>query len=154
MNLDAILVANSISRWCLVHLHCRSLVHSSWLWRCLLLWLLLLAGAPDHIDQGGPGSVTVWGWNGSSGSGFRFWRFLCKSGGTKRDKLKGTNARNSQFFADFRRFLLIFAFPGNYSILEAQIFAENRRKPQIFAENRRFCRNPFVLFSLSLLVPP
>ena len=24
------------------------------------------------------GSVTVWGWNGSSGSGFRFWRFLCK----------------------------------------------------------------------------
>ena len=52
-------------------------------------------------------------------------------------ELKGTNARNSQFFADFRRFLLIFAFPGNYSILEAQIFAENRRKPQIFAENRR-----------------
>ena len=28
--------------------------------------------------QGGPrfGSVTVWGWNGSSGSGFRFRRFL------------------------------------------------------------------------------
>ena len=24
------------------------------------------------------GSVTVWGWNGSSGSGFRFQRFLCK----------------------------------------------------------------------------
>ena len=24
------------------------------------------------------------------------------SGGTKRDKLKGTNARDSQFFADFR----------------------------------------------------
>ena len=24
------------------------------------------------------GSVTVWGWNGSSGSGFRFWRFLCR----------------------------------------------------------------------------
>ena len=42
-----------------------------------------------------------------------------------------------RFFADFRRFLLIFAFPGNSSILEAQIFAENRRKPQIFAENRR-----------------
>ena len=59
------------------------------------------------------------------------------SGGTKRDKLKGTNAQNSQFFADFRRFLLIFAVPGNCSILEAQIFAENRRKPQIFAENRR-----------------
>ena len=63
------------------------------------------------------------------------------SGENKRDKLKGTNARDSQFFADFRRFLQIFAFPGNYSILEAQIFAENRRifagnrrKPQIFAE--------------------
>ena len=59
------------------------------------------------------------------------------SGGNKRDKLKGTNAQDSQFFADFRRFLLIFAFPGNCSISGAQIFAENRRKPQIFAENRR-----------------
>ena len=26
------------------------------------------------------GSVTVWGWKGSSSSGFRFWRFLCKRG--------------------------------------------------------------------------
>ena len=26
------------------------------------------------------GSVAVWGWNGSSGSGFRFRRFLCKKG--------------------------------------------------------------------------
>ena len=26
------------------------------------------------------GSVTVWRWNGSSGSGFRFRRFLCKKG--------------------------------------------------------------------------
>ena len=26
------------------------------------------------------GSVTVWGWKGSSGSGFRFWQFLCKRG--------------------------------------------------------------------------
>ena len=59
------------------------------------------------------------------------------SGGNKRDKLKGTNAQDSQFFADFRRFLLIFAFPGNYSSSGAQIFAENHRKPQIFAENRR-----------------
>ena len=25
------------------------------------------------------GSVTGRGWNGSSGSGFRFWRFLCKT---------------------------------------------------------------------------
>ena len=55
------------------------------------------------------------------------------------------------FFADFRRFLLIFAFPGNYSILGAQIFAGNRRISQQTAD---FCRNPFVPFSLSLLVPP
>ena len=27
-------------------------------------------------SQCGPRSVTVWGWNGSSGSGFRFRRFL------------------------------------------------------------------------------
>ena len=26
------------------------------------------------------GSVAVWEWKGSSGSGFRFWRFLCKRG--------------------------------------------------------------------------
>ena len=64
------------------------------------------------------------------------------SGGTKRDKLKGTNARNSQFFADFRRFLLIVAFPGNYSLLEAQIFAESRRLSQKTAENRRFLQKP------------
>ena len=44
------------------------------------------------------------------------------------DKLKGTNGAK---FAVFRRFSLI---PGNYSISEAQIVAENRRKPQIFAE--------------------
>ena len=25
-------------------------------------------------------SVTVWGWNGSSGSGFRFWRFTLGKG--------------------------------------------------------------------------
>ena len=67
---------------------------------------------------------------------------IISSGRTKRDKLKGTNARNSQFFADFRRFLLIFAFPGNYSILEAQIFAENRRFSQKTAENRRFLQKP------------
>ena len=29
--------------------------------------------------QGGPGSVTLWGWNGLSGSGFWFWRLF--SGG-------------------------------------------------------------------------
>ena len=35
------------------------------------------------IFQGAPvrfGSVTVWGWNGSSGSGLRFRRFLCRKG--------------------------------------------------------------------------
>ena len=36
----------------------------------------------------------------------------------------------------------IFAFPGNYSISETQIFAEKRRKPQISAENRRFLQKP------------
>ena len=44
----------------------------------------------------------------------------------------GQTEPNSQFLADFRWFLLIFAFLGNYSILEAQIFAENRRKPGEF----------------------
>ena len=53
----------------------------------------------------------------------------------------GQTEPNSQFFstqifADFF-FFLIFAFPGNYSISEVQVFAENRRKPQILAENRR-----------------
>ena len=35
-----------------------------------------------HCKTGWPrfGSVTVWGWNGSTGSGFRFRRFLCKKG--------------------------------------------------------------------------
>ena len=51
----------------------------------------------------------------------------------------GPTELNSQFFlggAEFRRFLLIFACPGIYSISEAQLFAENRKKPQDFAENR------------------
>ena len=72
---------------------------------------------------------------------------VLESGGTKRDKLKGTNARNSQFFADFRRFLLIFAFSW-----ELQHFggADFRRKPQETADFRRkpqkpqiFAENPF-----------
>ena len=49
----------------------------------------------------------------------------------------GQTEPNSQFFADFRWFLLIFAVPGNYITSRAQIFAENRRKPQIFAGNHR-----------------
>ena len=79
-----------------------------------------------------------------------------------RGELKGINwmgqtEPNSQFCANFRWFLLIFlAFPGNYSISEKQIFAENRRKPQIFTENRRkpqifmACFHPFLPLSLSL----
>ena len=64
------------------------------------------------------------------------------SRGIKWDKLNGTN---------FRRFLRIVAFPRNYSILEAQVFAGNYRFSQKTAD---FRRNPFVPFSLSLLVPP
>ena len=60
------------------------------------------------------------------------------SRGIKRDKRNGTNGAR---FAVFRWFLQIFAFPGNYSILEVQIFAANGRKPQIFAEN---CRKPQI----------
>ena len=56
------------------------------------------------------------------------------SGGNKRDKLKGTNAQDSQFFADFRRFLLIFAFPGTDFHRKPQETADFRRKPQICAE--------------------
>ena len=52
--------------------------------------------------------------------------------------------KQSRIRSFFRRFLLSFACSGNYSILEAQIFAENRR----------IRRNPFVPFSLSLLIPP
>ena len=70
------------------------------------------------------------------------------SGGIKRDKLKGTNGAK---FAVFRRFWLIFAdFRFSW---ELQHFgsADFRRKPQ---EPADFCRNRFVPFSLSLLIPP
>ena len=49
-------------------------------------FLLLFSGSESFrflpFKTGRPrfGSVTVWGWKGSSGSGFRFWRFLCKRG--------------------------------------------------------------------------
>ena len=66
-----------------------------------------------------------------------------------RDKLSGTNgAKFAAFFG--RRFSLIFAdfrFSGNYSISEAQTFADFHRKSQIFAD-------PFVPFGLSPLMPP
>ena len=66
-----------------------------------------------------------------------FWSSMTglKSRGIKRDKLNGT--KGAKFAVFFRRFLQICAFPGNSCIWTAQIFAENRRKPQIFAENRR-----------------
>ena len=64
----------------------------------------------------------------------------------------GQTEPNSQFFIDFCRFLLIFAFPVNNSISEARIFAENRSRR--LQETAEFCRNPFVPFSLSLLIPP
>ena len=51
------------------------------------LLLAQMGSAPGRgassFDREAPvrfGSVTVWGWNGSSGSGFRFRRFLCKKG--------------------------------------------------------------------------
>ena len=51
-------------------------------WRCWGCW----GSRPSfssHCCREAPvrfGSVTVWEGNGSSGSGFRFWRFLCKKG--------------------------------------------------------------------------
>ena len=77
-----------------------------------------------------------------------FLRTHLVSRGIERDKLEGTNGAK---FAVFRRFSLIFADPGNYSISEAQIFGDFRRKPQ---KTAKFCRNRFVLFSLSLSIPP
>ena len=67
------------------------------------------------------------------------------SRGIKRDKLNGTNrAEFAVFFADVCRFSLF---------LELQHFkgADFCRKPQETADSRR---NPFVPFSLSLLIPP
>ena len=69
----------------------------------------------------------------------------------------GQTEPNSQFF--FRRFLQIFAFPGNYVLAFrrrrfSQKTAGNRRFSQKTAgETADFCRN-FVPFSVSLLVPP
>ena len=65
---------------------------------------------------------------------FRLAGLFLKNSGNSRDKLSGTNGAK---FAVFHWFLQIFAIPRNYNIWEAQIFAENCRKPQIFAENRR-----------------
>ena len=70
------------------------------------------------------------------------------SRGIERDKLNGTNRAE---FAVFRRFSLNFAaFRFSW---ELQHFggADFRRKPQ---ETADFRRNPFVPFSLSLLIPP
>ena len=44
------------------------------------------------------GSVTVWEGTGSSGSGFRFWRFLCKKGfSVFQYSLTGKNGSGSGF---------------------------------------------------------
>ena len=67
-----------------------------------------------------------------------------------RDKPKGTTGAK---FTVFRRVSLIFAVPGIHSIWEAQIFAGNRRFSQKRQETAEFRRNPFVPFSLSLLIP-
>ena len=73
----------------------------------------------------------------------------CISSGIKRDKLKGTNGAK---FAVFRRLSLIFAdfrFSWKLQHVGSPDFTENRRFSQKRAEN---CRNPFVPFSLSLLI--
>ena len=63
-------------------------------------------------------------------------------GEISRDKLKGTNGAKFAVFlrADFRRSLQIFAFPGNCSTSEVQIFADigNRRCSQKIAGKSRF----------------
>ena len=66
------------------------------------------------------------------------------SGGIRRDKLNGTNGAVF-FFADFRRFLLIFTFFLEIIALWRCRFSQ---------ETAEFCRNPFVPFSLFLLIPP
>ena len=86
--------------------------------------------------------------------------YLCNrfSRGIKRDKLNGTNRAE---FADFRRFSLIFAdFHFSWEVKHFGS-ADFRRKPQETTDFRRkpqetadFCRNRFVPFSLSLLIPP
>ena len=58
--------------------------------------------------------------------------------------------KRSQIRSFFSQILQIFAFPGNCSISEAQIFAADfRRKPQ---ETADFRRKRFVPFSLSLVI--
>ena len=59
-----------------------------------------------------------------------FWSHECQNQGEFKGTIsKGQTEPDSQFLGD-RRSLLIFAFPGIYSIWEVQIFAENRWKPQ------------------------
>ena len=77
------------------------------------------------------------------------------SRGIKRDKLQGTSGAK---FAVFRTFSLIFVdFRFSWKLQHcgsaefSQKTAGNRRFSQ---ETADFCRNPFVPFSLSLLIPP
>ena len=84
-----------------------------------------------------------------------------ESGEIERDNLNGTNGakfavfhRFSLIFADFRFFswkLQHFGFADFRTKKKPQETTEFRRKPQ---ETADFCRNPFVPFSLSLLIPP
>ena len=57
-----------------------------------------------HLLTGWPrfGSVTVWGWNGSSGSSFRFRRFLCKTGLERTVPASVPGKRFRQFWFCFR----------------------------------------------------
>ena len=73
----------------------------------------------------------------------RKWKWCRESAGTKRDKLKGTNARNSLIFADFCCFSLFLGITAFWRRRFSQKTAGNRRFSQKTAD---FCRNPFVPF--------
>ena len=73
------------------------------------------------------------------------WYFLK---GIKRDKLKGTNGAK---FVVFRRFSL---FLGIAAFRKRRFLQKTAGKRRFAQKTADFCRNWFVLFSLSLLVPP
>ena len=68
--------------------------------------------------------------------------FCFQSGGNKRDKLKGTNARDSQFFADFCRFSLFLGITAFRGRRFSQKTTGIRRFSQKTAGNRRFLQKP------------
>ena len=62
------------------------------------------------------GSVTVWEGNGSSASGFRFWRFLCKKGfSVFQYSLTGKNGSGFGSWKRFRRYRFRFRFREEHS---------------------------------------